>query len=379
MSGASLLRPGIQQLLIDGGKRQFDVVYAEALDRISRDQEDVAAVFKRLQFVDVPIVTVAEGLISELHVGLKGTMNALYLKDLAEKTRRGLRGRVEAGHSGGGNSYGYDVIVGTVGNEIERGERRINTRQAEIILRIFTEYAAGVSPRSIAKKLNQEGMAGPSGADWGPSTINGNASRGTGILNNELYVGRMVWNRLAYRKDPETGKRRSRLNPASEWILKEVPDLRIVPDDLWHAVKERQKASHRETRPDKSSVAFLEPPAATVSVVGSDEVRLVRSELHEVRRESLWMCGCPIQGHMFEYSSPSMGGNSKPSCSTDLNVASWSLTSSRSSRESSLRRSTVSVRDLRATKRSAARIGLCLSGISTSWSTQSSRELMPCR
>ena len=129
MSGASLLRPGIQQLLNDGGRRQFDVVYAEALDRISRDQEDVAAVFKRLQFADVTIVTVAEGLISELHVGLKGTMNALYLKDLAEKTRRGLRGRVEAGHSGGGNSYGYDVVVGTNGSESERGERRINNRQ----------------------------------------------------------------------------------------------------------------------------------------------------------------------------------------------------------------------------------------------------------
>ena len=37
-------------------------------------------------------------------------MNALFLKDLADKTRRGLRGRVEAGKSGGGNSYGYDVV-----------------------------------------------------------------------------------------------------------------------------------------------------------------------------------------------------------------------------------------------------------------------------
>jgi site-specific DNA recombinase len=36
-------------------------------------------------------------------------MGALYLKDLAEKTPRSLRGRVEAGRSGGGNSYGYDV------------------------------------------------------------------------------------------------------------------------------------------------------------------------------------------------------------------------------------------------------------------------------
>ena len=37
------------------------------------------------------------GEISELHVGLKGTMNALFLKDLPAKTHRGLRGRVERG------------------------------------------------------------------------------------------------------------------------------------------------------------------------------------------------------------------------------------------------------------------------------------------
>jgi hypothetical protein len=43
-------------------------------------------------------------LINELHIGLKGTMDALYLKDLADKARRGLRGRVENGKSGGGNA-----------------------------------------------------------------------------------------------------------------------------------------------------------------------------------------------------------------------------------------------------------------------------------
>jgi hypothetical protein len=51
---------------------------------------------------------VAEGEIPELHVGLKGTMNALFLKDLAAKTCRGLRGRVEKGKAGGGLCYGYD-------------------------------------------------------------------------------------------------------------------------------------------------------------------------------------------------------------------------------------------------------------------------------
>jgi site-specific DNA recombinase len=33
------------------------------------------------------------------------------------------------------------------------------------------------------------------GGAWGPSTIHGNRQRGTGILNNELYIGTLVWNR----------------------------------------------------------------------------------------------------------------------------------------------------------------------------------------
>jgi hypothetical protein len=41
-------------------------------------------------------------------------------------------------------------------------------------------------------------MQGPAGKTWGPSTIYGNWQRGTGILNNELYVGRLVWNRQQF-------------------------------------------------------------------------------------------------------------------------------------------------------------------------------------
>lgn len=123
-SGATLLRPGLQELLADAGRGQFDIVLAEALDRLSRDQADVASLYKRLSFADVRIVTLAEGAIEELHVGLKGTMNQLFLKDLAAKTRRGLRGRVEAGFSGGGNSYGYRVVRRLLGSgEVSTGER----------------------------------------------------------------------------------------------------------------------------------------------------------------------------------------------------------------------------------------------------------------
>jgi site-specific DNA recombinase len=94
----------------------------------------------------------------------------------------------------------------------------------------------------VAVELNEDGIAAPGGGDWGFSTINGNAKRGNGVLNNEMYIGRIVWNRQRFIKDPDTGKRQARPNPQSEWIVQEVPDLRIVDDELWNGVKVRQAA-----------------------------------------------------------------------------------------------------------------------------------------
>ncbi|CUX03377.1 Resolvase domain protein [Agrobacterium fabacearum S56] len=242
ISGASMiLRPGIQALLQDAQAGQFDIVLAEALDRISRDQADVATFYKHLKFAGVPIVTLSEGEISELHVGLKGTMNALFLKDLAAKTHRGIRGRVADGKSGGGLCFGYNVIkqLDARGDPI-RGDREINEAEANVVRRIFREFAAGVGPRTIARTLNEEGVPGPAGKLWSDTTIRGHVKRGTGLVNNELYIGRLIWNRLRYIKDPSSGKRVSRLNPKSEWIIKDVPELRIVDDELWHSVRVRQ-------------------------------------------------------------------------------------------------------------------------------------------
>ena len=178
--------------------------------------------------------TVAEGDISSLQVGLKGTMNELLLKDLAQKTHRGLEGRVRAGMSGGGLCYGYDLIPG------QTGARRINEAEVVIVRRIFQEYAAGRGPRTIAARLNEEGVPGSFGRPWRDTTIRGHITRGTGVLNNELYIGRLVWNRLRYLEDPASGRRRSRLNGSERLIVEEVPDLRIVDDELWAAVKARQ-------------------------------------------------------------------------------------------------------------------------------------------
>lgn len=237
LSGSSTLnRPGLQRLLDDAKSQRFDVIVTESLDRLSRSQADIAVLYERLSFYGIRIETLADGAVSEIHVGLKGTMAALFLKDLAQKTRRGQMGRVREGRIPGGKSYGYDIVKGTD----ERGLRSVNEFEAGIVRRIFEEYAQGKSPKKIVSDLNKEGITGPSGKLWTMSALLGSPQRRNGLLNNELYRGVIVYNRQRFLKDPMTGKRVSRANPQDEWQFREVPELRLVDDDAWKGVQQRR-------------------------------------------------------------------------------------------------------------------------------------------
>ena len=287
VSGSTQLRPGFQNLLAAISSGSADLIIAEALDRISRDQEHIAAFFKQVRFGNVTLVTVSEGEISELHVGLKGTMNALFLKDLGLKTHRGIEGRVRQGRSGGGKAYGYNVVreLDARGDPI-RGGRVINPDEAAIVTRIFSDFAVGHSPRAIARALNAEGISGPNGEAWQDTTIRGHAERGTGILRNALYAGQLIWNRQRYIKDPTTGNRVSRLNPRSAWITHDVPDLRIIDPDLWDRVqarlagirqseraikvRETQFWKHRRPRYLLTGKAFCGNCGGSLSAIGKD-------------------------------------------------------------------------------------------------------------
>ncbi|MCW8087677.1 recombinase family protein [Sabulicella glaciei] len=249
-SGATALRPGYQALLSTMRAGQADIVLAESLDRLSRDQEHVAALHKQARFAGVRIVTLAEGDISELHIGLKGTMSALFLQDLAQKTHRGLEGRVRAGGSAGGLSYGYRIRCGlrSDGTPVT-GELEVVPEEAAIVRRIFRSYADGVSPRAIAKALNAEAVPGARGGRWSASLLLGGAARETGLLRNHLYVGQRIWNRQRFSKDPSTGRRVARLNPREAWITTQVPELAIIDAGLWQAVQDRLRLASSAASP----------------------------------------------------------------------------------------------------------------------------------
>ena len=241
ISGSTGFRPGYQALIEAANQGRFDVVVAESLDRLSRDQADVATLFKRLKFAGIRIVTLADGDVTELHVGLKGTMNALFLQDLAQKTHRGQRGRIEAGKSAGGLCYGYDVVrrLDERGEPI-RGDRAINPKLKSRHHKPHLQHVCRWGePIAIAKALNADRIPVLEGGAWRDTTVCGHAGRGTGILRNELYIGRLVWNRMGFIRNPETGRRVSRSKSELQLIARDVPEFRIVDQALGTQVQAR--------------------------------------------------------------------------------------------------------------------------------------------
>ena len=239
ISGASRFRPGFQKLLADAALDRFDVVICEAIDRLGRRLADTADLQDQLVFHRIRLHTPSLGEITPIHVAVMGMMAQLGLKDLAEKTRRGQLGRVLKGRIPAGLAYGYRSLGS---GEDDGGRREVVPAEAAIVRRIFEEYAHGKAPEAIARDLNREGIPGPGGRPWSNTTIRGQADRGTGILNNALYRGDLVWNRCSYVKSPKTGRRVARPNPPEAWERVAVPDLRIVEDDLWERAKARQQA-----------------------------------------------------------------------------------------------------------------------------------------
>jgi site-specific DNA recombinase len=242
-SGASIHgRPGLQYLMSQAREDRFDLVVAESMSRLGRDQGDRADIRKRLAFAGVKLATPSDGIVSSLTDGIRAVIDSQYLEDLKVSVRRGMAGVVRDGRHAGGRAYGYRPVPG------RPGELAIQEDEAEVVRRIFASYVAGKTPRTIAGELNAEGVPPPRGRAWNASTINGSAARANGILQNELYAGRLVWNRVQMMKDPDTGRRVSRTNDRSMWQTNDVPHLAIVDPEV-HAAAVNRKAERAGVRP----------------------------------------------------------------------------------------------------------------------------------
>lgn len=240
--GAMANRPGILSALTAAARAEFEILLTEAEDRIARNLGHLAFVKDELQAVDVVLATLNTDVVDTMHVAMKGLIAEQYVVDLGRKTARGMRRNAEKGLATGGRIYGYRSSPG--------GAMAVVEDQAAIVRRIFAEYAAGATSREIAAGLNRDGVTGGRGGFWSASSVIGSRARANGVLRCELYAGVKVWDRMTVVKDTRTGKRHPRLKPRETWKRTPVPELAIVPPEVWQAVAAR-RGREEGVRPER--------------------------------------------------------------------------------------------------------------------------------
>lgn len=242
-------RPGLAAMLDRVEQGDIDQVLVDTTSRIARNQGDGHHIRDRLNFHGARLFTLGDGEIDRFKGAIKGLLDEQQRVELRHNIKRGQSDTVRQGRTAAGLAYGYRMAnrIDENGRAI-RGLRVVDEDQAEIVRRIFREYAAGRSPVAIARTLNAEGVPGPRGREWRASTIRSDAKRRNGMLANRIYIGQIVHNRTSKVIEPVTRTTRIRPNPESEWIIQSVPELRIVDDDLWGRVADRIENT-RTTRP----------------------------------------------------------------------------------------------------------------------------------
>lgn len=281
-------RPGLNDLVRRVEVGGIQQVLVDTSSRLARDLGDADRLRKLINFCGARLYSLADGEIDPFKGTIKALMDEHQRKEIAHNVRRGHTGNITQGRAASGVAYGYRRVtqLDPKGEPI-RGLREIDPDKAEVVLRIYRDYAAGISPLAIASSLNAEGVPPPKRGIWRRSTLLGHRATGFGILVNPIYIGRLVYGRTQSSVDPRTRERR--MKPSSGLVQEgEAPHLRIVSDDLWQAVQDelvRRSTPHPEwQRRPKHMLSGM----ATCGVCGGGWV---------VKQKGWWGCSSVTGGN----------------------------------------------------------------------------------
>ena len=177
ITGTHDMRENFQRMLKDSDAKSWDYVLVYKLDRFSRNKYEMAIHRKHLKDNGIKILWAVEN-IPETPEGtlleslLEG-MNQYYSEELSQKTKRGMNEtRLKGNFIGGYVNFGY----------VRDGAKlKVNPDEAEIVVRMFTDYVNGKAVREIARELNAQGIRNK-GNQFLDSTIHN-------ILRQEKYTG----------------------------------------------------------------------------------------------------------------------------------------------------------------------------------------------
>ena len=208
-SGTDFRRPGFAGMMEAVKRGEVGCIIVKDFSRLGRDYIEVGSYLEQIfPLMEVRCISVndrydSEGVLGTaggLNVAFKNLINMLYSRDLSKKIRSAQMARARKGECLGGFArYGYEK------SPEDKHRLVVDPEAAEVVRKIFTMAAEGITISGIVRYLNDNGVLTcveykqrknsryqhPGGGVkklWGTQSVRS-------ILSDETYIGKVVWNR----------------------------------------------------------------------------------------------------------------------------------------------------------------------------------------
>ena len=297
ISGATMNRPALQQLLADVESRRFDIVVVYKVDRLTRSLSDFARIIEIFDAHGVSFVSVTQQFNTTSSMG-RLTLNVLlsFAQFEREVTAERIRDKIAASKRkgmwmGGVIPLGYDAV-----------DRKliVNKEGASTIRLIYDHYLETGSVPAVSGELERRGIqTRPRRLNLERSRSGGRFFRGhlSRILSNPLYIGevehkgtrypgehvpiidRAIWDAVQAKLAANTVRRRSGTNAKCPSLLAgllyDETGARLSPT---HTRKGPRRYRYYLTSPSGAGPGWRLPAPAIEGIVIEQISDLLRDE-----------------------------------------------------------------------------------------------------
>ena len=276
-SGGNFERPGFELMLHDIEKGKINCIITKDLSRLGREMYKtgryIEEYFSERKIRYIAINDGFDSNIGDSMLGIRLSVNDLYLRDVSKKVKTAFRAKQESGkYLGSLPLYGYKK------NPEDKHQLIVDEDVREIVEFIYDLALAGDSPKKIADTLTIKKVPIPIIHKKDPRAKNVTDNDGfgiwkrqtvKGILTNQMYIGNMVqntFNKISY------NSKISRKTKPDEYIIVENTHEGIIEKDKFEKVQvilEEKKGKiikHKQENYLLSSLLFCKDCGRTLRV-----------------------------------------------------------------------------------------------------------------
>ena len=268
-TGMNFDRPEFERLLKALQERKIDCIVVKDFSRLGRNFVETGQYLEQVfPLFGVRFIAINDNYDSlnsqsrdGMLVPIKSMINEMYSKDLSQKIQSCFRSKEARGEIYTPVPFGY--------KRNQQNHLVLDEEVSDVVMRIFLWKKSGMKEREIAKKLSAQGIQTPftrrcqlgylkntlrvKDPAWQTVFV-------TKVLENPVYTGTMVYNRIAY----DETYRKTGENPRESWQM--VPDSHpaIISWELFdevsalreaeQAVKEERKKWCRQRRKNNPNI-----------------------------------------------------------------------------------------------------------------------------